>query len=119
VVAIEKETNRVVVGPKQALARRHILLEGVNWLGDAPLPEAVEEALPLFVKIRSTRPPAAARVWRDGHTGVTHVALAVPEYGVAPGQACVFYERPGPGARVFGGGVIREAHPRTPENGAS
>ena len=113
VVAIEKESNRVVVGPKEALARRRIALREVNWLGDAPLPDVTEEALSLFVKVRSTRPPAPARVWRDAEAGIAHVLLDAPEYGVAPGQACVFYGRPGPGARVFGGGVIVASHPET------
>ena len=31
------------------------------------------------------------------------------EAGVAPGQACVFYESPDPGARVLGGGWIDRA----------
>ena len=33
------------------------------------------------------------------------------ETGVAPGQACVFYENAGPGARVLGGGFIKSAEP--------
>ena len=106
VVAIEPKTNRVIVGPREALGRRHITLQDVNWLGDAPLPETMETALPLFVKIRSTRPPVPARVWRDEVGNTTHVWLEEPEHGVAPGQACVFYERPGAGARVLGGGII-------------
>ena len=114
VVAIEPETNRVIVGPKEALARRHIVLRDVNWLGDAPLPESAKEALPLFVKIRSTRPPVAARVWRDAASERVHVLLKQPEHGVAPGQACVFHERPGPGARVYGGGEIVAAQMEAP-----
>ena len=35
------------------------------------------------------------------------VELADPEYGVAPGQACVFYD----GSRVLGGGWIRREAP--------
>jgi len=31
------------------------------------------------------------------------------ETGVAPGQACVLYDRPGGGARVLGGGFIDRA----------
>ena len=118
VVAIDREKNRVVVGPREALARRHILLKDINWLGDAPLPEAAEEAFPLFAKIRSTRPPVAARVWRDARSGGVHVLLEQPEYGVSPGQACVFYERPGPGARVFGGGTIVAASALEPGHAA-
>ena len=32
--------------------------------------------------------------------------LLAPEDGVSPGQACVFYEGDGAGAKVLGGGVI-------------
>ncbi len=33
------------------------------------------------------------------------------ESGVAPGQACVFYDTTGPRARVLGGGFIKSAEP--------
>ena len=107
VVGIDAASRQVTVGPKEALARDLIALRGLNWLGDAPLPETEGDALPLFVRIRSTRPPVAARVWAadDG----ARVRLAVPEYGVSPGQACVFYSAPGAGARMLGGGVIESA----------
>ncbi|MEP5135772.1 MAG: aminomethyltransferase beta-barrel domain-containing protein, partial [Parasphingorhabdus sp.] len=29
-----------------------------------------------------------------------------PDFGISPGQACVFYEAPGQGSRVLGGGYI-------------
>ena len=53
------------------------------------------------VRVRSTRAPVPARLrigagWR--------VELDVPEEGVAPGQAAVFYEKEG--SRVLGGGWI-------------
>jgi tRNA-specific 2-thiouridylase len=35
--------------------------------------------------------------------------MAQAEPGIAPGQACVFYERQGRGARVLGGGFIVSA----------
>ena len=51
------------------------------------------------------RPPVAARVTLhgagDGGRGAS-VTLVAPEHGVAPGQACVFYD----GERVLGGGWI-------------
>ena len=115
VVAIDGETNRVIVGPREALARRQILLGDTNWLGDVPLPAEADKALPLFVKIRSTRPPVAARIWHDTQANQLRVLLERPEHGVAPGQACVFYERPGAHARVFGGGVIVASDAETPE----
>ncbi len=109
VVDIDASRRRVVVGPKRALARQRIVLHAVNWLGDAPLPEGEENALRLHVKIRSTRPAAPALAWRG--ESQAQVLLEQPEYGVSPGQACVFYEHPGSGARVFGGGVIMAANP--------
>ena len=109
VVDIDAAARRVIVGPKEALARRRIMLESVNWLGEEPLPESEDAALPLHVKIRSTRPAAPARVWREGAGREVHVLLDAPEYGVSPGQACVFYAHAGSGARVFGGGVIKRS----------
>jgi tRNA-specific 2-thiouridylase len=101
VVRIEPEARRVVVGPRASLRQRRVKLKAVNWLGEVPLAEA--DGKRLYVKIRSTRPPVAARLVALGETAAI---LDEAEVGVAPGQACVFYERPGSGARVFGGGII-------------
>jgi tRNA-specific 2-thiouridylase len=49
------------------------------------------------------RPPVPARVVA-GADGRATVELAAGEDAVAPGQACVFYERDG--TRVLGGGWI-------------
>ena len=59
----------------------------------------------MFVKVRSTRPPQPAwlSVGRDG----VEVELTGGEEGVAPGQACVFYDAARREARVLGGGFIR------------
>ena len=49
-------------------------------------------------------------------TAALHVDLADAEAGVAPGQACVFYDLDGAGARVLGGGFIeRSEHDRQAE----
>ena len=59
----------------------------------------------VFVKVRSTRPPRPA--WLSlGRDGV-EVELVDGEEGVAPGQACVFYDAAEGEARVLGGGFIR------------
>jgi tRNA-specific 2-thiouridylase len=101
VTRIDAPARRVIVGPRQALAGQDMMLGEVNWLGDEPLERV---AKPVHVRIRSTRAPVPARITRD-EEGV-RVRLEAPEYGISPGQACVFYERPGPGARVLGGGFI-------------
>jgi tRNA-specific 2-thiouridylase len=105
VVRIEAESRKVVVGPRAALLKRRIALRAVNWLGEFPLAEA--DGMRLFVKVRSTRPPVAARL--AVASSETAVILEELEAGLSPGQACVFYEQLGSGARILGGGVIDRA----------
>jgi len=99
VVHIEPKSRRVVVGPKAALLREQIKLVDVNWLGYDDLPE---QGIEVQVKIRSTTEPAVATLRQLSDDGV-EVVFATPEAGVAPGQACVFYD----GERVLGGGWIQ------------
>jgi tRNA-specific 2-thiouridylase len=99
VVRLEPETRRVFVGPKAALAKSSVTLREVNWLGgnDEPV-EDVEVA----VKLRSmTEPKPAIASLLPG--GQARVELLEPQFGIAPGQACVFYQ----GSRVLGGGWIQ------------
>ena len=103
VVRLEPEARRVVVGPREALAVAEIPLGPVNWLGDGAFADAPEGGWEVEAKVRSARPPAPARVTPRAD-GTATVALAAPEDGVAPGQACVFYEVGG--TRVLGGGWI-------------
>ncbi|WP_279477748.1 tRNA 2-thiouridine(34) synthase MnmA [Aureimonas sp. SK2] len=105
VVGIDARTNRVTVGPRAALQTRRLALRAVNWLGFAPMPAAGGEGIDLFVRIRSTRPPAPARLVAS-EDGMPVVELLAGEDGVSPGQACVFYAGEGEGAQVLGGGVI-------------
>lgn len=102
VVRIDPDERRVVVGPRSALMQRLIRLTDVNWLGGVPIASA--DGVRLHVKVRSTRPPVPARL--TVASGETAVILDELEAGVSPGQACVFYERAGSGARILGGGVI-------------
>ncbi|MFD2236093.1 tRNA 2-thiouridine(34) synthase MnmA [Aureimonas populi] len=109
VVSIDAATRRVTVGPREALLVRRLALRDVNWLGDGVVGEAAGHGEDLFVKVRSARPPAPARLLRDGNELV--VELAEGESGVSPGQACVFYAGEGAGARVLGGGIIARSFP--------
>ncbi len=104
VVRLEPETRRVVVGPRRALACDRIRLRDVNWLGDAPFGEAAGEGMRVAVKVRSTMAPVPAVV-RSAADGGGEVVLDAAAEGVAPGQACVFYD----GGRVLGGGWIARA----------
>ncbi|HAC60003.1 tRNA 2-thiouridine(34) synthase MnmA [Parvibaculum sp.] len=109
VVKLEPAARRVVVGPKDALETHRLTLRDVNWIGDAPLESLPEEGMPILAKVRSTRPPVKALLKAD--EGGAVVELLVGEGGVAPGQACVFYEA-GRGDRILGGGWIARAESR-------
>lgn len=111
VVRIDAAKTRVTVGPRSALATRRVVLRDVNWIGPGALEEAARSGREIAVRVRSTRPPAPALLeWRDGQIWVEFVD---DESGVAPGQACVFYDSAEPRARVLGGGFIRGAEAAT------
>jgi tRNA-specific 2-thiouridylase len=104
VVRLDAANARVLVGPREALATRVIGLRDFNWLGDEELTISARERVPVYARVRSTRPPIAATLaLRDGRP---LVELAGDEMGIAPGQACVLYDGEGAGARVLGGGTI-------------
>ena len=106
VVRLEPEAGRVIVGPRAALARDRLVLRDVNWLGDGAFATAAGAAggMRLAVKLRSASAPAPATVLGRADGGA-ELVLETPQYGVAPGQACVFYN----GTRVLGGGWIVSA----------
>lgn len=101
VVRLDPARRLVVVGPRSELRAREVRLNDLNWLGDRPLGRT---GIPVYAKIRSTRAPIPAEIRGEEQGGSVH--LLEPEFGISPGQACVVYERPGPGARVLGGGFI-------------
>lgn len=101
VVKLDVDKKQVVVGPKELLSTRIVPVREINWLGDEPFESQPEWHV--SVKLRSTRPPREAIV-RPLSPTTAEVELLMPEEGVSPGQACVFYETEG--TRVFGGGWI-------------
>jgi len=103
VLRLEPSSRRVVVGPKAALAQKNFRVGEVNWLGDGAAPAP---GLDVQVKVRSAAEPRPATL-APAADGTVAVTLAAPEFGVAPGQACVFYD----GDRVLGGGWIRRDPP--------
>ena len=110
VVRLDAAAARVIVGPREALLTGAVDLRGINWLGDDPAGPRTGERL--AVKVRSTRPPMAAHVARVDGDGV-RVRIEAGDLGVAPGQACVFYDADAPHERVLGGGWIAATHPMT------
>jgi tRNA-specific 2-thiouridylase len=104
VVRIDPGRRQVIVGPREAVLKTTLQLTETNWLGDdATIEDAARRAAPVLARVRSTRPPAAARLALDD--GAVVVAFEAPEEAVAPGQACVLYDAAEP-SRVLGGGFI-------------
>ena len=88
VIGIDAAQNRVITGPRRALAVRAVQLDGANLLG--PIDG------PLMVKVRSMAP--LAQGWIEGDM----LCFAEPQFGVAPGQAAVAYI----GDRLVAGGTM-------------
>jgi tRNA-uridine 2-sulfurtransferase len=107
VVALDAARRIVVVGPRERLRTEMLFLRDVNWLGENPLTAFGEREIEIYARIRSTQAPFPAVVCCIPHgTGSIRVVLPRGEYGVAAGQACVFYSDGTPQARVLGGGWI-------------
>ncbi|HUD51435.1 aminomethyltransferase beta-barrel domain-containing protein, partial [Parvibaculum sp.] len=106
VVKLDAARREVVVGPKSALETQRLILREVNWLGDGALESMTGDGFALLVRLRSGGElvPAALKASTTG----TEVIFDEGQDGVAPGQACVFYDRDVP-SRVLGGGFIARA----------
>jgi tRNA-uridine 2-sulfurtransferase len=101
VIKLDANLAHVIIGPREALQSKTIHLRDINWLGDEPIDA---NGLQVAVRVRSTRPPKPA-ILKMTASGV-EVELLSGEEGIAPGQACVFYESETSEARVLGGGTI-------------
>ncbi len=132
VVKLDAPSKRVIVGPRDSLGVSRIALKDVNWIGECVASEGELNGREILVRVRSTRPPVPAKLHygalapspansagrkttlistvskeNAGETPALHkwsVLLDVPEEGVAPGQAAVFYDTHS--TRVLGGGWI-------------
>jgi len=102
VLEVDAENNRVLVGSKADLLKRALTIRDVNWLGDGD--DLPQDGVDCVVKLRSLSTPVAAHI-APLNDGRASVQLKEPFAGVAPGQACVFYD----GERLLGGGWIEKA----------
>ena len=96
VIEIQPETNRVVLGHREALLSPGLVASRMNWLITPPAGEIEAAAV-----IRYRHPGVRARITPQGD-GSVQVAFQTPQSAVAPGQAVAFYD----GDRVLGGGWI-------------
>ena len=102
VVDINAQKNEVVVGSRENLSIRKIYLKDLNLLCDVE-----KNSENLFVKVRSTGKLIKARINLEKNNA--EVNLEEDEYGISPGQACVFYSKNEFGDKVLGGGWISKA----------
>ncbi|MFT4091038.1 MAG: tRNA 2-thiouridine(34) synthase MnmA [Asticcacaulis sp.] len=117
VIRLEAETRRVIVGPREALLTKALILKETNWLGDEDsLEGAAGKSLAVRARVRSTRPPIPAHLAFED--GALKVVFADGEEGVAPGQACVLYDAEDED-RVLGGGFIERTQPLLSDSLAS
>ncbi len=98
VVAIDAENRRVIVDRREGLATSRLRLREGNWLDGGSGAEKK-----VMVRFRSAMAPVSATLRRRGK--MDEVQFDAPQYGVAPGQACVAYD----GSRVLGGGWIAKS----------
>ncbi len=99
VVDIDIKNNKVIVGTKEKLQKYLIHLKDINFCSNI-LPNNSFKAR---IKIRSNSKPVDGKVKIFSNQNNCIVELSSPEIGVAPGQACVFYNS---SKKMIGGGWI-------------
>jgi tRNA-specific 2-thiouridylase len=105
VIKIDADCNAIYVGAENYLARKHIIIKDVNWIGDADIDD---NGVNIYVKVRSSREPKAGLLRKSDYDSQWHITLEQPEKSVAPGQAAVFYASDNIN-RLLGGGWIVNA----------
>lgn len=105
VTAIRPEERAVVVGPREELLGRGLVVRATNWLV-SPAPSVGDR---VGVRVRHRAPIADAEIVRLEGAEV-ELALEEPVSAIAPGQSAVFYA----GATVLGGGVIEASRGTRP-----
>ena len=97
VVALERETNRLIVGDDTDLRGSVCEVRDINWI---PF-ESPNAPVHARVRIRNRHEPAEAEI--TPLTPITaRVTFREPQRAITPGQAAVFYS----GEQVLGGGWI-------------
>ncbi|MCA9138682.1 MAG: tRNA 2-thiouridine(34) synthase MnmA [Planctomycetales bacterium] len=117
VIRIDPDSNQVVLGKKEALARNVLTATDANWLVDPAAIDAIRQPNHLAADGESKASELAVQIRYNGlpEPAVVHVDPRNPDRfnvrfdsavdAVAPGQAAVVYH----GTRVLGGGWIETA----------
>ena len=102
VINIDPKKNEIVVGPKIELLKKDIILRDLNLLA-----EKTDFDKEIFVKVRSTGKLIRSKL--NIKDKFAHLNLFDDEFGISPGQACVFYSKDKFGDKVLGGGWISKS----------
>jgi tRNA-uridine 2-sulfurtransferase len=101
VLDVDRNSNRVVVGPQELLRRRCLEADRVSWISGAPPADGAFEAQ---AQVRSSG-EAVRSVVNAREDGSVTVEFASAQRGIAPGQSVALYR----GEELLGGGRIRSA----------
>lgn len=104
VLALRPEERQVVVGPVEKLGKTRIILKQLNWIAHDISPHHNRDqrkGIAVSAKCRSTMPEVTGRLFFK-EEAKAELVLDIPYQGIAPGQACVFYQE----EKVLGGGWI-------------
>ena len=99
VIDIKTDKNEIIIGSKEELKKKEIILKDLNLLSEKKTFENN-----IFVKVRSTGRLIKSKL--NLTNGKARLTLYEDEYGISPGQACVFYSKDENGDKVLGGGWI-------------
>ena len=102
VIEINADKNEIIVGSKQHLVKKEIFLKDLNLLCNKR-----EFQREIFVKVRSTGKLLKSKI-NIINDNEAILNLQEKEYGISPGQACVFYSKDQNGYKVLGGGWIKK-----------
>ncbi len=102
VVALDRERNRLIVGPKRYLKRKDLRVGGVHFVCPAYRRESFEALV--RIRYRHKEAPASIKLLSPSEA---QISFKSPQEAVTPGQFAVFYEED----LVLGGGEILPSPP--------
>src|SRR5207237_3485844 len=110
VVALDAETNTVVVGRDADLYAPGLIADNCTWSAVPDL-ETAGYPLAVYAKIRYNGVASPARIATGEMPGTVEARFETPQRAVTPGQAAVFYGGAGAeaGQVVVGGSTILTA----------
>ncbi len=98
VLELRKDTNEVVIGPKDKTMKDTLKASDLNWI----IPPASNKLENVQAKFRSTQQPVGVSIELDGNDMI--VRFNDMQKSIAIGQSVVIYD----GDLVLGGGIITE-----------